>query len=82
MATTPPKPTKRAIKAMERKYDPYGKIVNWSIDWPEAQELSNLVATGIIDGLTPAQVREKFPHFAASSTSVSSRNTMSSKSTL
>jgi hypothetical protein len=58
-------PGKPAIKVTDRKYDAEGKITNWSGAWHEAKELETLVVNGFVDGLTAAQIREKYPHFSA-----------------
>jgi hypothetical protein len=71
MAATPPiaattvAPRKPTIKVVDRKYDSEGKVTNWSVDWPEAKELESMVVNGFVDGMTPAQVREKYPHFSS-----------------
>lgn len=48
-----------------KKFDSQGKVTNWSQVWPEAQELETLVINGMVDGMTPAQICQKFPSYNA-----------------
>jgi hypothetical protein len=51
----------KPTSAPEKKYDGNGKVINWSQLWPEAKELECLVANGLVDGMTPAQLCQKYP---------------------
>jgi hypothetical protein len=56
-------PAKSSLKTPAKKYCPDGKVLNWSVVWPEARELEVLVMGGLLDGLTAAAVMEKYPLF-------------------
>jgi hypothetical protein len=58
--TMPSAPTKSSLKTPAKKYCPEdGKVLNWSVVWPEARELEVLVMGGLLDGMTAAAVMEK-----------------------
>jgi hypothetical protein len=63
--TTPKSAMKKGGKSMvpTYQYDQAGKITNWSSLWPEAIELESLLVDGQLDGLKPAEVRQKYPVF-------------------
>jgi hypothetical protein len=62
---TPKSAIKKGGKSMTPNYqfDQAGKITNWSSLWPEAIELESLLVSGHLDGLKPAEVRQKYPVF-------------------
>lgn len=50
-------------ETVEKKVDNNGKVKNWSCHWDEAIELEQLLTGPTLDGMTPANIRARFPQY-------------------